>query len=223
VNVASGEASTPSGGRTWIATRPPVDLGSFEVTPVPRGGAWTTVTSWSSYGAAWWDLEEFRQKDIEYMRLRDLPQLVPDLTLELAISGEAPWRQLERKGWTVVDPIPVSHSTEVFRSYIAASRGEVGVAKQAYVKARTGAVNDRTLMYAASGRPVVCSDTGLDWLPSGEGFLPFTDAQTAAEHLRTVEEDPERHGLAARKIAAEHFSADRVVGDLLRDGEVSLP
>ena len=36
------------------------------------------MTSWSAYGAAWWDLEEFRQKDVAYMQLGDLPSLVPD-------------------------------------------------------------------------------------------------------------------------------------------------
>lgn len=222
VNVATGDATTPDGGRTWLPTRPPVHLPSFEPTPVPDG-AWTTVTSWAAYGATWWDLEEYRQKDIEYMRLRDLPSLVPDVTLELALSGDAPRRQLADRGWRVTDPIDVSRTTDVFRDYLRTSRGELGVAKQAYVKARTGAFNDRTLMYAASGRPVVCSDTGLDWLPTGTGVLPFTDARSAARAIATVEAEPQAHGAAARRIAEQHFSADRVLADLLDAADVSRP
>jgi hypothetical protein len=222
VHVADGTAVTPDGGRRWLPTRPPVHLPSFDATPVPDG-AWTSVTSWSAYGAAWWDLEEYRQKDVAYMQLGDLPSLVDGVTLELAMSLEGPYRQLEKRGWRIVDPIPVSRTPELFRSYLQASRAELGVAKQAYTKARTGAFNDRTLMYAASGRPVVCSDTGLDWLPTGEGVLVFSDAASAAAAIAAVEADPQQHGDAARRLAEEHFAADRVVRELLTAADVPLP
>jgi hypothetical protein len=222
VNVADGRTAVPAGGRAWLPTRPPVHLPSVAVTPVPEG-PWTTVTSWSAYGAAWWDLEEYRQKDVAYMQIGDLPSLVGDVTLELALSGEGPVRQLAKHGWRIVDPVPVTRTPELFSGYLQRSRGELGVAKQAYVKARTGAFNDRTLMYAASGRPVVCSDTGLDWMPTGEGVLTFTDAASAAAAIDSVEADPQRHGDAARRIAEQHFSADRVVADLLHTADVPLP
>jgi hypothetical protein len=221
-HVADGTARTPDGGRTWLPTRPPVHLPSVPVTPVPAG-AWTTVTSWSAYGARWWDLEEYRQKDVSYMQLGDLPSLVDGVTLELALSGEGPVRQLEKRGWRIVDPIPLSRTPEAFCRYVQNSRAELGVTKQAYVKARTGAFNDRTLMYAASGRPVVCSDTGLDWLPTGEGVLPFSDLESAAAAVWQVEADPQAHGTAARRVAEEHFAADRVVRDLLLAADVPLP
>ena len=222
VHVAAGRTATPDGGRVWLPTRPPVHLPSVEATPVPDG-AWTTVTSWSAYGARWWDLVEYRQKDVSYMELGDLPSLVDGVTLELALSGEGPIRQLEKRGWRIVDPIPVSRTPQSFCDYVRSSRAELGVTKQAYTKARTGAFNDRTLMYAASGRPVVCSDTGLDWLPTGEGVLPFTDLGSAAKAIAEVEDDPQGHGTAARRIAEQHFAADRVVADLLKAADVPLP
>lgn len=223
VHVADGSARTPTADRTWLPTRPPVHLPSVLVTPVPEG-AWTSVTSWSAYGAAWWDLEEYRQKDVAYMQIGDLPKLVPaGVELEIALSGEGPRRQLERHGWRIIDPIPVTVTPDRFGDYLRASRGELGVAKQAYVKARTGAFNDRTLMYAASGRPVVCSDTGLDWLPTGEGVLPFSDALSAAEAIRAVEADPQGHGTAARRIAEDNFAADRVLAELLHASGVPAP
>jgi hypothetical protein len=222
VNVASGQVSTPSGGRDWLPTRPPVHLPSVHVSPVPDG-AWTSVTSWSAYGAAWWDLEEYRQKDVAYMQLGNLPSRLSGVELEIALSGEGPVRQLTKRGWRIVDPVPVTRSPELFVDYLRRSRGELGVAKQAYVKARTGAFNDRTLMYAASGRPVVCSDTGLDWLPTGEGILTFTDLDGAARAIQAVEADPQHHARAARRIAEDEFAADRVVRDLLTTADISLP
>ena len=222
VNVAAGRTVTPDGGRTWVPTRPPVHLPSVSVTPVPEG-AWTTVTSWSSYGARWWDLEEYRQKDVSYMAIGDLPAKVGGATLELALSGDGPVRQLAKRGWRIVDPVAVSSTPQAFCDYVQRSRGELGVTKQAYTKARTGAFNDRTLMYAASGRPVVCSDTGLDWLPTGNGVLPFTDLASAADAIAAIEAEPQRHGNAARRLAEEHFSADRVARDLLQAASVPLP
>jgi len=222
VNVAGGSARTPAGGRSWLPTRPPVHLPSVEATPVPQG-PWTSVTSWSAYGAAWWDLEEYRQKDVAYMELGDLPSRLDDVVLEIALSGEGPMRQLKKRGWGIVDPVPVTRSPELFTDYVRRSRGELGVAKQAYVKARTGAFNDRTLMYAASGRPVVCSDTGLDWLPTGEGVLTFTDLESAAKAVIAAEADPQHHGNAARRIAEQEFTAGRVIGGLLKEAGVALP
>lgn len=224
VNLADGNADPdiPDGGRAWVATRPPIHLPAWPADE-PPDGAWTTVTSWAAYGAAWWRLREYRQKDIEYVRLRDIPRLVPDCTVELALGGAAPRRQLEEFGWRLVDPVAVASSVEDFQAYIRGSRAELGVAKQAYVLGRTGAFNDRSLNYLASGRPVVCSDTGLDWLPTGCGLIPFTDAESAAAAIRTVEEDVAAHGLAARRIAERHFAAERVLGELLTAAGVGLP
>lgn len=223
VNVAHGRSDAPSGGRPWVATRPPIHLPSWPVSDVPDGAPWTTVTSWASYGSAWWNLEEYRQKDVEYMRLRDLPSKV-DVPLELALGGQAPRRQLAEFGWQVVDPIERTLTPGHFERYVRASRAELGVAKQAYVRSRTGAFNDRSLSYLASGRPVVCSDTGLaDWLPTGAGLLPFTDVETAAAAVAEVEAEPAAHGAAARRLAEEHFAADRVLAELLTAVDVPLP
>jgi hypothetical protein len=222
VNVATGDARTPSGGRTWIPTRPPIHLDAFPATAVPAG-PWSTVTSWGAYGSTYWELEEFRQKDAEYVRLRELPELVPELELELALGGDAPRRQLAQRGWRLIDPIDVTRTPDHFRRYLTASRGELGVAKQAYIRARTGAFNDRSLAYLASGRPVACSDTGLDWLPQGEGLIAFDGPEAAARALRELDADAAAHGAAARRLAEEHFASDRVLGDLLAAAGIPVP
>lgn len=225
VNLARGLAhpEIPDGDRRWVATRPPVHLPSWKADPPPPYGAWTTITSWSAYGGAWWQLREYRQKDVEYMRLRDIPRLVPDTRVELALGGAAPRRQLEDFGWRIADPVEVAATTVDFERYLRRSRGELSVAKQAYVAARTGAFNDRSLDYLACGRPVVCSDTGLDWLPTGEGLLTFHDAASAAEAIRVVEADIARHGTAARRLAEAYFSAGAVLAELLATAGVAVP
>ena len=220
VNLAEGTSGVPATPYRWLATCPPIHLPSWPVAPL-GDGAWTTVTSWGAYGSLWWELEEYRQKDVAYMQLRDLPARV-DVRLELALGGDAPRRQLDAFGWHVVDPVEVSRTTDAFQSYLRGSRAELSVAKQAYTRAQTGAFNDRSLAYLATGRPVVYSDTGLGWLPTGEGLLTYSDVDAAADAIKAVEADPVAHAVAARRVA-ERFSAEQVVGDLLRAAEVPLP
>lgn len=220
VNVAEGTSGAPATRHAWIATRPPIHLPSWPAAPVVDG-SWTTVTSWGAYGGAWWDLEEYRQKDVAYMALRDLPGRV-DVQLELALGGNAPRRQLEAFGWGLADPVAVTRTTGEFQRYLRRSRAELSVAKQAYTRAQTGAFNDRSLAYLATGRPVVYSDTGLGWLPTGEGLLTFGTVDEAAAAIKAVEADPVAHSTAARRVA-EQFSAATVVADLLTAAGIDLP
>lgn len=221
-NVERGSSRVPHTEHHWIPTRPPIHIPSWPVHPLPASGPWSTVTSWGAYGSTWWDLEEYRQKDVEYMRLRDLPSRV-DAPLELAIGGDAPRRQLRQFGWNVVDPVAVTHTPEAFRRYLAGSRAELSVAKHAYVHARTGAFNDRSVAYLATGRPVVYSDTGMEWLTTDEGLLTFSSVEEAAAAIKAVEAEPELHSAAARRLAERNFSAPDVLGALLHRAEIDLP
>ena len=208
----------PTGGRTWLPALPPVDVGVWAPEPPAGDGRWTTVTSWSTGATARHGHRVYGQKDRQYERLMDLPALV-DVELELAIAANAPTDRLSAAGWRVVDPVAVTRSLGALSGYIKGSRGEFAVAKDAFVTGRTGAMNDRSLLYLAAGRPVVCSDVGLEWLPVGEGLLPFDGPAAAADAIRAVEEEPERHAKAARAIA-ERFAGATVVGGLLRAAEV---
>ena len=222
INLAEGRTTFPDGGRRWLGVVPPIHVPSWPSSPVPIDGAWTTVTSWSSYGSRWWDLEEYRQKEPVFQALRDLPSMV-DIPLELAITADAPRGQFERRGWRVVEPRDVTRTPEAFASYVRGSRGELCVTKEAYVKAQTGALNERTLAYLATGRPVACLDTGLGWLPTGEGLLPFSDSAGAARAIASAEAEIDRHSAAARDLVERHFSAEAVLSDLLRAADIPLP
>ena len=154
---------------------------------------------------------------MEFATIRDLPRRT-DTALELAISGAAPIAELRAGGWRVVDARDVSATPEAYQRYLAASRGEVSVAKEAYVATRSGWFSTRSASYLATGRPVVVQDTGLSaHYPIGDAILVFSDVDEAVAALARVEDDHARRCATARAIAADTFDAGRVLRRLLAD------
>ena len=211
----------PDDGVRWRPTRQPVWLPFWTGTSDPPGDVYTTVMNWQAYGIAHWDGEEWGQKNAEFPKVMDLPRRT-GVPLEVAIGGDsAPRDELAANGWRVVDPREPTRTVWTFREYIDASRGEVTVAKQAYVRSRCGWFSERSANYLAAGRPVVAQDTGWsDVLPAGKGLLPFSTAEDAVEAVAAVERDPDAHALAARAIAVAEFDASRVLERLLADAGV---
>ena len=134
-------------------------------------------------------------------------------------GGDDHWkaeRILDENGWERSDPMAANGSSEQFHRFLARSAGELGIAKQGYVAARSGWFSERTCCYLASGRPAVVADTGWrEWLPEGEGLFAYRTADEAAAALELIREDPDRHTHAARKLAIEHFEAADVCSALL--------
>ncbi len=63
---------------------------------------------------------------------------------------------------------------------------------------------------------MVASDTGLpERLCPQQGFLTFTDVDSAAAALTEVARDRPAHSRAARAYAEEHLDSDVVLTDLL--------
>jgi hypothetical protein len=178
--------------------------------------------NWRAYAPVEWQGETWGQKDAEFPVIFDLPGR-SGLPLALAVSGPGvPRERLTAEGWRLDDPLDVTRTVWRFRDYIAASRGEVTVAKQCYVRSRSGWFSERSANYLAAGRPVVAQDTGWsDHLPSEKGVLAFSTAEQATEALEAVEASPEIHGAAARDIAARFFDARVVLTRLLSDAGVS--
>ncbi|WP_287248314.1 hypothetical protein [Moorena sp. SIO4E2] len=81
---------------------------------------------------------------------------------------------------------------------------------------RGGWVSDRSVCYLASGRPILVQDTGIgDYLPTGKGILTFRNLSEALKGIETINADYEQHCLAARQIAEQYFSTDRVLLPML--------
>jgi hypothetical protein len=127
-------------------------------------------------------------------------------------------REVEGGGWQLTDPRPISANNDTYRDFIAGSRGEFTVAKDIYVRTRSGWFSDRAVCYLASGRPAVTMATGLDRLyPTGEGLFPFTMHDEALAAIDAIAGDYRRHSRAARDLAREVFGGERVVGALLAE------
>ena len=138
--------------------------------------------------------------------------------LELALTGGSPGvrQKLEQAGWSLRDATETSASVSSYRAYITASRGEFSVAKNAYVKARSGWFSDRSACYLAAGLPVILQDTGFsDSLPTGRGLLAFSTLDDAARCIEDVNADYAGHRRAARELASQRFDHRVVLPRLL--------
>jgi hypothetical protein len=103
-----------------------------------------------------------------------------------------------------------------YRDYIQCSRAEFTVARDQYVRPRTGWFSDRSACYLAAGRPVITQETGFSkLLPTGKGLFAFDNMEDILAAVDAIESDYEGNCRAARDIAAEHFAAEKVVGYLM--------
>ncbi len=217
-NIGRPECAIPTAGLVWHPTRHPIVLADWPPCAPPAGGAFTTVMSWKTdvtppvfggrcYGA----------KDVEFAKILGLPARTR-ATLEVALAGAAPIAALRASGWRIIDARTASATLETYREYIAGSRGELSVAKEAYVAPRSGWFSTRSASYLATGRPVVVQDTGLaPHYPIGEAILPFADVEQAAAALAAVEEGYARRCAGARALAADAFDAARILRRLVAD------
>jgi hypothetical protein len=127
-----------------------------------------------------------------------------------------PQALLREHGWETVDAMGVSRSLWDYRKFIQSSKGEFGVAKNAYVANRSGWFSDRTECYLAAGRPAIVQDTGWSaHLPTGTGLLPFSTPEEAIAALTRVSADWATHSRRASEIAREHFDASVVLPRLI--------
>ena len=218
-NLGEPDCLLPTAGIEWLPTRQPVATDLWRNGPAPPDARYTTITTWHNKGK---DLEFDGQtwywtKDREFKKHLDLPART-GASFELAVGGPDEVRELlADHDWTNVDSLDVSRDVGAYRGYIQASRAEFTVARDQYVRPRTGWFSDRSACYLAAGRPVITEDTGFGkFLPTGEGLFAFSTTDEAAAAVEEVERDYRRHSRAALEIAREHFEAERVVGDLLR-------
>lgn len=218
-NVGTDRCSLPDAGIAWLPTRQPVDVDEWFDATLPPGPRFTTVTTWHNKGK---DLEYDGQiyywtKDREYLRFLQLPDYRPGL-FELAVGADAESELLlDRNGWwRPWTSLAISRDMSTYRRYIQSSLGEFTVARDQYVRPRTGWFSDRSACYLAAGRPVITQDTGFgDSLPTGTGLFAFATLNDILAAVDAIQSDYQRHSRAAREIAEEYFSAPRVLASLM--------
>lgn len=223
VNIGRDDCIVPTLGIQWQPTVPPVvpDVWTTDeaADKVPESGQlrFTTVANWNAYGGVTHRGESYGQKDEEFVRFLDLPTRVSS-TLEVALSGadDAVTSAFRAAGWRTEDGNAISADATTYESYVKDSAGEFSVAKNGYVKSRSGWFSDRSVSYLAAGRPVVLQDTGFsDWLPTGLGVLGFSRPDEAVACVRDVEARYSEHRAAARDVARRYFHYEKVLPRIL--------
>jgi hypothetical protein len=227
MSIGEPECRIPECGIEWRPTRQPIWLPAWTAASPSADAAqsYTTVMNWSVTNPIVYNDQSWGQKDLEFSKLLTLPRKIPAVRLSAAVAQTSghpfPKGQAEAGGWQILDPQQTVADWQQYRNFLARSRGEFSVAKETYVKARTGWFSERSACYLASGRPVIAQDTGwTKFLPVGEGLLSFEDQETAISALSEVESDWPRHCRRAREIAESDFDGTAVLGKLLSEAGV---
>jgi hypothetical protein len=219
-NLGAPDCGVPITGFQYHSTRPPIILDWWPVQSPAATARFTTIANWKqAQKDIEWNGQKYTwSKHAEFVKFLDLPRR-SGLAFELALAGgNADERQrLTEAGWRIVEALPLSLDISSYRDYIRCARGEFTVAKDQNIRLRSGWFSDRSATFLAAGRPVVTQDTGFgNILPTGRGLFAFQTMDDILVALRQIEADYAGHCRAARSVAAEHFAAERVLGDLLR-------
>jgi hypothetical protein len=222
-NIGAPDCGIPLGCFNYGTTRQPVVLDWWYSNDssclTSKDRPFTTISSWKQSGKdIQWNGETYLwSKHLEFLKFIGLP-LRTDQQLELALAcnDSGVIQLLESYGWYVIDAINMSKNILSYRDYIFNSRGEFTVAKDQYVRPRSGWFSDRSACYLAAGRPVITQDTGFGKiLPVGRGLFAFKAMDHILDALDQINADYDLHAHAAREIAEEYFAAERVLAHLM--------
>ena len=217
-NLGAADCTVPIERFRWHPTRQPVVLDLWEQPAASPGAAYRTITTWHNTGKHLDHLGEtfYWTKDREFLKFLDLPRRQP-VPFELAVCTDADTEQLlDDHGWKHTNALEVSNNVESYRRYIQRSRCEFTVARDQYVRPRTGWFSDRSACYLAAGRPVITQETGFSkFWPTGEGLFAFQSIDEILAAVDTIETDYEASCRAARAIAGEYVAAEKVLGRLM--------
>jgi hypothetical protein len=221
LEIGAAECEVPTLDLPWITSLPPVVLEEWPVASEDPVHPFTTVGHWRSYGPIERDGRRYGLRAHSLRKLIELPgRCGGEFALALGIhpgDGED-IAALEGHGWSLLDPAAVAATPDSYREFVRGSEAELGVAKEGYVKSRSGWFSDRSACYLAAGRPVVAQETGFSrHLPTGRGLLAFSDVDEAAAAVEEVRAHPQAHAEAARQIAEAYLDSDRVLGRLLEE------
>jgi len=218
-NLGTADCTVPIERFRWLPTRQPVLLDLWQSAAPIGGSTYTTITTWHNKGKnlAYQGETYYWTKDREFLKFIDLPRR-RGVPFELAVGVEPPVQRLLREhGWRQTHSVDVSRDPNLYREYIQRSRAEFTVARDQYVRPRTGWFSDRSACYLAAGRPVITQETGFSkFLPTGKGLFAFRTLEDILAAVDAIESDYEGNCRAAGEIAAEYFAAEKVVASLMK-------
>jgi len=220
-NIGAPDCPVPTVGFTWHRTRPPVVMECWDGATDLSARAFTTIASFSNKGKdiTYQGVTYRWSKDENFLRFLDLPRRTPQpFTMAMKPSDPAIEQRVRDAGWALVDPETTSRDVDDYRRFIQESRGEFTVAKDIYVRPRSGWFSDRSVCYLAAGRPVVTQDSAFGkFIPTGDGLFAYSTMEEAVDALARVNADYAHHSAAARRVAREHFGVEPVLRRMLAD------
>jgi hypothetical protein len=222
-NISGGDCRVPKMGLNWMPTRQPIVLDWWQHEDEGAGpkvrDVFTTVMNWVSYKGCEYEGETWGQKDVEFMKFIGLPQKTIqkfEIAMGMGPGMKRPTELLQEKGWQIIEPSEHLPDPWKYREYLRASKGEWSVAKEGYVKSRSGWFSCRSACYLALGRPCVLQDTGWSKIyPAGDGLFGFDTMDEAIAGIDSINADYIRHSAAARRLAEDMFDANKVLSAML--------
>lgn len=220
-NLGKPDCPIPLEHFDWKTTRPPVLLDLWKYCFSPQAERFTTVATWKNVDKdiTFGGERYYWSKHVNFLRFLDLPQRTSQ-KFELALGTADSQRiaLLREKGWFLADSYQKSCDLGGYQNYIYRSRGEFTVAKDLVVRTNCGWFSDRSVCYLAAGKPVITQETGFSkFIPSGRGLFAFSTQDDALAALDAVNSDYLVHSRAAREIASEYFSTEKILSKLLLD------
>lgn len=223
-NIGNLDCIVPTERLQWKHTRPPVVIDLWDCRITPAAKSFTSVATWQNAGK---DIEFNGEsyswsKHVNFLRFNKLPKHTSQ-ELELAVGNMDQENEVSflKNGWRLRNSYETSQDLDVYQDYIYRSRGEFTVAKDLYARTNCGWFSDRSACYLAAGKPVVTQSTGFEkFIPTGTGLFGFSTIDEAAGAFASINSDYKRHAQAARDIALEYFSAEKVLADLMREAGV---
>jgi len=224
--IGATDCPIPTCGLEWKTVRQPVVLGDWPVVAPVAPLRFTTVGSWRGpFGPVTIDDRTFGLKVHEFRSIITLPTLAThlfELALDIHPGDDVDRQTLLANSWRLVDPRAAAYGPDQFRAYVQGSGAEFSVAQGVYVGTNSGWFSDRTVRYLASGRPALVQDTGFSrTLPTGMGLIAFATLDEAVRGANDAMARYDEHSLAARRLAEEHFAAERILPRLCEQCGIS--
>jgi hypothetical protein len=225
-NIGQSDCPLPKGGLDWYPTRQPIDLDIWKTDAGLKNGSKRKITSianWETKGKdiTWKNDIYYWSKTFEFLKYADLPRQLTSLNYQWELgtdmSKDSASEQLfQRQGWSLHKPHHISANFDDYIKYIQQSDVEWTVAKDQYVRLKTGWFSDRSACYLAAGKPVITQDTCFGkYIPTGEGLFSFRTLAEVKSALELIASDYDKHSKKALEIAREYFSADKVMKQIL--------
>lgn len=226
-NVRGPDFDIPLQGIDWQPMLPPVVLEQWPFRFEEKARRFSTVGDWWGKQYTRYENEYYGSKREEFLRFVELPRLSRqrfELALTIYPVDHREIGLLAGKGWHLLDPYLYAGDLDSYREFIQCSRAEWSVAKNGYIRSRSGWISDRTAVYLASGKPCVVQSTGFEpYLETGRGLLTFRTLDEAVAAVDEVDGNYAEHAAAARELAERHFDSDTVLRSLLERAGVALP